>query len=91
MTDHNAPVGEPIRPFLRLRVRGLVMTDKLAHYRQCAEHCQRMADEASCQEQKAFLMEAVRSWRLLEELHKLHSCVERYVTQPANSRMTDIH
>ena len=43
------------------------MTDRKAYYRQRAEHCHRMAETASCVEHRAFLMQAVRSWRLLAE------------------------
>jgi len=60
------------------------MTNKQAYYRQQAEHCLRMADEAICQEQKAFLLEAVRSWRLLEELQERTSLLEGLSPQPAD-------
>jgi hypothetical protein len=43
------------------------MTDRKAYYRQRAEHCLRMAETASCVEHRAFLIEAVRGWRLLAE------------------------
>ena len=46
------------------------MTNRQAYYRQRAEHCLRMAENASCVEHRAFLMEAVRSWRLLAERHE---------------------
>ena len=43
------------------------MTDRKAYYRQRAEQCLRMAETASCVEHRAFLIEAVRGWRLLAE------------------------
>ena len=72
--------NQPGLPAFRGGMGGVPMTNKQAYYRQRAEHCQRMAEKASCQEQTAFLMEAVRTWRLLGEMQELQDRVQCQVS-----------